>query len=196
MRRFASSLLSGSALVLALGLLSLQPSEARIVYTQTNETISGPDKSLAIDLNHDGVTDVTIFQNMATSGCYFDYVVAEPAAGDAIVSNYQYLDGFWASALMAGQFVGPGSPFTSSNAVMTDVYGGFGCPFSHDYGYWGNSGPHYLGIAFVKNGKVRFAWAQLQVSFGNSQRSRAINTTLTGYAYQTIVGKGIPAGRT
>lgn len=196
MKRFARFSLCGCAFVLALSFSLLQPCQARIVYTQTNQTITGPDQTLAIDLNHDGVTDVTIQQTMDTMGCYYDWVAAVPSAGNAIDSNYQALDGYWATALNMGALIWQGSPYAPGLAIMTDVYGGIGCPFSHGGGFWGNAGPHYLGIAFVKNGRVRYAWAQLQVTFSNSQRSRSLTTTLTGYAYQTIAGKPIAAGKT
>lgn len=194
--RLARLSLCGTAFILAVILSSLQPCEARIVFTQTNQTISGDDATLAIDLNHDGVTDVTIQQAMNTTGCFYDWVDALPSAGNAIYSNYQSLDGYWATALNLGSLIWQGSPYAPGLAIMTDVYGGIGCPFSHGGGFWGNAGPHYLGIAFVKSGHVHYAWAQLQVSFSNTQRSRTLTTTLTGYAYQTIAGKPIAAGHT
>ncbi|HET9341945.1 MAG TPA: hypothetical protein VFO25_03370 [Candidatus Eremiobacteraceae bacterium] len=43
---------------------------------------------------------------------------------------------------------------------------------------------------------MHYAWALLQVSFVNSQRVHSIMATLTGYAYQTIAGKPLPAGQT
>lgn len=146
--------------------------------------ISGDDQNLPIDLDGDGHVDATISQAMSGNGCFYDFVAAYPSSGDAIVSGFNGLDGPWANALAAGVFIGPADPYTTGGAITTDVLGGFGCPFPHDDGYWGNSGPHYLGIAFTKNGRVRYAWAQLQA------------TTPTGYAYQTIVGRAIPAGRT
>lgn len=196
MMRLARFSLCGSVFVLAVILSSLEPCEARIVYTQTNQTISGDDASLAIDLNHDGVTDVTIQLALSTMGCDFDWADALPSTGNAIVSNTQGLDGYWASALNLGALIWQGSPYAPGMAIMTDDNGGFGCPFPHGYGYWGNSGPHYLGIAFVKNGRVHYAWALLQVSFVNSQRVHSIMATLTGYAYQTIAGRPIAAGHT
>ncbi|HET9341944.1 MAG TPA: hypothetical protein VFO25_03365 [Candidatus Eremiobacteraceae bacterium] len=69
MMRLARFSLGGTAFVLAVTLSSLQLCAARIVYTQTNQTISGDDASLAIDLNHDGVTDVTIQLALSTIGC-------------------------------------------------------------------------------------------------------------------------------
>lgn len=193
---YARLSLFGCAVVLALSIVLVQPCMARIVYTQTNQTISGDDASLAIDLNHDGVADVTIQLAMSTMGCDFDWADALPRTGNAIVSNTQGLDGYWASALNIGALIWQGSSYAPGLAIMTDVDSGFGCPFPHGYGYWGNSGPHYLGVAFVKNGRVHYAWAQLQVSFVNSRWVHSITATLTGYAYQTIAGKLITAGHT
>ena len=195
MRRLARFSVLG-LLVFALPIAFAQPSQARIVYTQTNQTISDGG-SLTIDFNHDGTTDVTISQSYNKGGCFYDFVGAFPSTGDAIVSNKQTLEGYWASALLAGQPIWQGSPYAPGFAILLDDFGGPGpgCSGGYGNGYWGNNGPHYLGAAFVKNGRVHFAWAQLDVTVYNG-RVRSITTTLTGFAYQTIVGKQILAGQT
>jgi hypothetical protein len=56
----------------------------------------------------------------------------------------------------------------------------------------------YAGLAFVRNGKIHYGWAEFTGTaflWGTLDRY-SIRTTLIGYAYQTIPGKAILAGQT
>ena len=197
MQRLARFSVFGFLLVLAIPIAFTSPCQARVVYTQTNQTITDGG-SLTIDFNHDRTTDVTISESYDKSGCFYDAVGAYPSAGDSIASNKQSLEGYWATAFVAGEPIWRGSSFAPGLAFLIDDFGGPGpgCSPGYGNGYWGNNGPHYLGVAFVKNGGVHFAWALLDVTISNVGRTRSITTTLTGFAYQTIVGKQIAAGQT
>jgi len=173
----------------------VQPSAARIVYTQTNVVLRNAG-TIPIDLNNDGNADVTIRQSFRQQGCWTFYAGAAPATGTSIISTRSGPDGDWASDLDQGQIVGPADPFVGANAVLSDVYDGPVCPFPHSYGLWGNAGPHYLGIAFTKNGHLRYGWAELNISLTDMPPLPGITTTLMGYAYQTTAGKSIMAGQT
>ena len=63
-------------------------------------------------------------------------------------------------------------------------------------GPWLNGGKgvknRYLGLKFKINGRCHFGWARVTVTI----TSNDFTATLTGYAYETISGKGIVAGKT
>jgi hypothetical protein len=50
----------------------------------------------------------------------------------------------------------------------------------------------YLGLKFTIKGKIHFGWARVKVD----TLQKPFSVTLTGYAYETIPGKGIIAGAT
>jgi hypothetical protein len=190
--------LSATSILFALGvnLLALialaQPCEAKIVYTPTNQVLTN-DGTLAIDFNHDGIADFTIDQTFDPGYCFYANAVVQPASGNAVLSAVTELDGPWAAALSLGAFVGNSQPFTTSRAILTDLYGRPGCPFTHGGGYYGSG---YLGVEFFKNGKAHFGWAQLSITLSLSRFLSKMTTTLSGYAYQTNAGQAIPAGKT
>jgi hypothetical protein len=65
-----------------------------------------------------------------------------------------------------------------------------------DCSFWGNwlgANNRYLGLAFTIHGKTHYGWARLSVHVVSH---RFISSTLTGYAYETIAGKSIIAGKT
>ena len=183
--------------ILAFTLLAalMQPCIARIVYTQTDQLIKN-DGSLSIDFSNNGHTDVIINQSGAPIGnCSYDQVSANAASGGGILSGSSSPDGPLAAALSAGAPIGSQDPFVSS-AIMVDLVPGIPCGSGHNYGYWLGQGAHYLGVAFVKNGKVHYGWALLQCWLVGYGHEAGAYTKLTGYAYQTIAGMQILAGKT
>jgi hypothetical protein len=50
----------------------------------------------------------------------------------------------------------------------------------------------YLGLKFKIKGQFHFGWARIAVTTARNN----FTATLTGYAYETIPGKGIIAGKT
>src|SRR6202140_1775245 len=50
----------------------------------------------------------------------------------------------------------------------------------------------YVGIKFQIKGRFHFGWARIPVT----TQARSFTATLTGYAYETVPGKGIVAGKT
>ena len=61
------------------------------------------------------------------------------------------------------------------------------------YGPWLKVKQAYLGLKFVVKGKTHFGWAHIKL---NPTSGLSISETLTGYAYETIPGKSIIAGKT
>jgi hypothetical protein len=161
------------------GVLALaQPAEAKIVYTPANVRIS--DDAYGIDLNQDGVSDVVISQ-----GCFHTFygllkcrLFADLAQGNGIEEEG---GGGYAAALKAGANIGQTKQFNFSSHVLMAS----GRPLGH----WWHTQARYLGVEFQISGKTHFGWARFRDSSDKG-------ATLTGYAYETIPGKSIIAGRT
>jgi len=174
-------------------LLAFTPAQARIVYTQTNQTFTG-NVSWNIDVDNNGVADVMITQDLySDGGCLGANAHVDNARGVGLLTNGQG----WTSALDAGTSIGPNEIFDSSESLLGDTYHCIGNPFGHDDGFWINYGTLFLGLELTKAGKVHYGWAQFSVSIVNWYGGRhRMQSILTGYAYQTIAGKAILAGQT
>jgi hypothetical protein len=164
------------------GVLALaQPAEGKIVYTPAHVVI-GINKSYDLDLNHDGITDFTIRQRqfitsaMGTSelSCFAN----ESSNGVAGITLF-------AKALKQGAGIGHRRVF---NRAYQMVKIQFGNSATGTHGYWVNVKNRYLGLRLKFGGTTHYGWARLNVNESIA--------TLTGYAYETIPGKGIIAGQT
>jgi hypothetical protein len=157
-----------------------QPSEAKIVYTPADVVIQH--EHYAIDLNHDGISDVVIGQECRGTtiffGCYLD------AKGKGIEVGTQGRGG--AAALKAGANIGNTKLF-KPHVDMAFCEGRPVC--KTNVGYWHYAQARYLGVEFQISGKTHFGWARFK-------NSSARGATLTGYAYETVPGKSIIAGKT
>ena len=179
--------------VLATVLSFSQGVYAEIVYTAANTTVEGTG-ILKIDLNHDGVTDVSIVFTGKSFTCPgeapgsggYGSVYALPGTGNATVANGNY-----ALALTSGTKISSGSSFYSAEALMLQYST---CPYPPhvNSGAWQNVSNHYLGIRFLTNGHSHYGWARLTVLEGRTGPS----ITLTGYAYESVAGAPITAGQT
>jgi hypothetical protein len=172
---------------------SAQPSAAKIVYTSANITIS-PMTTVPLDLNHDGFKDFS-FYNYGTGWAHgsSEKLTVWPQGSRNMIRGRSD-----ASALRAGVRIGPAGQFSFRANVMGGwfVYGYNGRYSSGYFGLWANGGKgvqnRYLGLKFVVKGKVHFGWARLTVSTSEHK----ILGKLTGYAYETVPGKAIIAGKT
>jgi hypothetical protein len=173
-------------------LVSVPFAYAEIVYTPAHQQVgirSGP-SSLGIDLNHDGVVDVTIsaynFASFSSGDHVFHALDAFGNQNNSILATDRSLiadapQGQIVGAVsVAGQFVRGG--------VMASCRfdGGGGSTFSSSKGLWQHAVNRYLGVKFDINGETHYGWARLTAGAGGA--------TLTGYAYETIPDKPIPAG--
>jgi hypothetical protein len=152
---------------------------ARIAYTPVYILIQ-PDSTLPLDLNHDGINDFSfVYKTFTTfSSAHFTSGAVHPAqAGNAILG---YSTGRFGChvvvARQAGDRIGAGSRFGPYETLFTARRYCFG---------FGRSGD-YLGLEFTVHGQKHFGWARLNVQ----------PFALTGYAYETVPGKGIRAGQT
>jgi hypothetical protein len=190
----AYALAAGAA---GIGLLSwAQPAEAKIVYTPAHVHIR-LDSCHYIDLNHDGINDFCLWRNVVHGASPFLGIYPnKDVIGDGAVGSGQW----WlasAVALPRGAKIGSHDPFNDSPGMMALV----AATNSHRnflwYGQWANGGKGlkngYLGLRFMIKGKTHFGWARVTVK---TYQNFSFAATLTGYAYETIPGKAIIAGKT
>ena len=160
-----------------------QAAEARIVYRAAHHLI-GKNAHYALDLNHDGITDV-IFVN--SYGCNQDYCYdvlnANAAARNGIEGRTGFLSIPYAYVVRCGLRIGPKRPFSGQLMASSNM---------GTIGRWLNVNNGYLGVKFKINSKIHYGWARLNVHLSNG----VIEAVLTGYAYETIPGKSIIAGAT
>jgi hypothetical protein len=183
-RRLNSYALAASAGGVSL-LASAQPAAAKIVYTSTHVQILYQNYNL--DLDHDGLIDFTLLVSCNCTN-YHNWSTWW-SAGPAQSKNQVWGGGGYASALKPGVRIGPEGKFSSGKKQM--AWFTFYASSSNGHGPWKNVRDRYLGLKFVRHGKIHYGWARLSVSIKNG-----IEGTLTGYAYETIPNKPIIAGKT
>jgi hypothetical protein len=175
------------------GVLAMaQPAEAKIVYTSAHVVISPNGVHFYdLDLNHDGKTDFVLqtkFYSTTDQSAGTQRLIASGARGNSLEKS-----GGFAAALRAGKRVGPHGDF-QSRGVMASDWGSAGASTSIKRGPWVNVNNRYLGLKFKIKGKTHYGWARLSVQ---AQRGYFyLETTLTGYAYETIPNKRIVTGKT
>ena len=184
--------------VIGIGSLGLVPAVCgEIVYTPTNESVGkvifgeGDYSTLQIDLNNDGIPDLVLSAYNLTSFSshveIFNSLFVRGLQSNRILNaNHGLaLDG------APGQQIGPvnaNSRFGRGGlmAVFREVYSAFGQGYRMSTGLWLNATNRYLGVRFTINGETHYGWARLTAHAGFAN--------LTGYAYETVPGKPIPAG--
>jgi hypothetical protein len=173
--------------MVATALVVGQRTYATVVYTPVNITVTGTG-IFKIDLNHDGVTDVSIVSSGGTHVCpgagpggAYGFVDALPGANDATVANGDYT-----LALSSGTRISSSSSFYSAQGFMLQ-YNTCAYPPHSNLGAWQDVSNHYVGVRFLISGHTHYGWARLSVLEG---RSGPI-ITLTGYAYETVAGAAI-----
>ncbi len=177
------------------GMLVLaQPTEAKIVYTKTNESVHKHGSFVNIDLNHDGKVDFKVAMefNYATT-----WLSAVPVPGDRVAG---YETGGWghsyvlAYALLRGVDVGSGVAFVSGGGIMAGRTLK-GQSSGVCWGKWNDVKRRYLGLEFLIKGQVHYGWARLNESCMKTGMN-GVKALLTGYAYETIPNKPIITGKT
>ena len=178
---------------IGLGSMAIAPiANAEIVYTPTNQTVgnvNGP-SFLPIDLNNDGIVDLSVsaynFVSFSSGDHVFHDLEAIAKPGNLILATTQRL----VAADVPGQIIGSVSArarFEEDGVMATSRFnGGTGNTFSSSKGLWLHAKNRYLGVKFLINGETHYGWARLNATAGFA--------TLTGYAYETIPDKPIPAG--
>jgi hypothetical protein len=175
-------------------LASTPPSEAEIVFTPANGIIAQGSK-YALDLNHDGVIDFTLENDLHLSTTPFgdDLNITRPKGNAVWQGTRERSNQITAAALPAGVPVGSGKPFVSQNVNMAYASLVAGSPPYVSGGPWKNVTNRFLGLRFMIDGQVHFGWARLTV-LTDSHRE-AVRATLTGYAYETEANTPILTGQ-
>jgi len=183
------------------GLLALSPSaEAKIIYTPAHAKITTP---FPIDLNHDGILDFYLNaygfdRSFWLSACQYLRSVSHGPfctySGGPNAIRRRDMVGL-AAALRYGARIEPIEGFGKGGAILGDVHVDSGT-YTQWSGAWMNGGKgvknRYLGLKFKIKGRFHFGWARMTVKTTQS----SFTAILTGFAYETIPGKGIIAGKT
>jgi hypothetical protein len=180
-----------------------QPAEAKLVYTPAHvKLLVG--EPFPIDLNHDGVVDFYLLNysvhgssSRVLSACQFinssthgPFCVPPGANAIRATKSDRY-----AAALQLGATIEPADRFANGRVTLGGV---LSVTFTHPVwrGPWMNGGKgvknRYLGLKFQFKERFHFGWARISVTTDPHN----FTATLTGYAYETIPGKGIVAGKT
>jgi hypothetical protein len=176
---------------------SVQPSEAKVVYTPAHHVI-GEGQKYALTLNHTHA-DFLLVNNQ----CLFPHCTSSISSAYLAVENAgpagKFLNGAvgsgagWAMVLKRGAEISKHSPFYPGR-LMASECGGPLCNESGTNGPWVDVSDRYLGLKFKIDGKYHYGWARLNVTVVKG--AFRITPTLTGYAYETVPGKPIVAGDT
>lgn len=177
-----------------LGILSIflalsLPGQAEVIYTPVNVTVSG-NGSIAIDLNHDGVSDFTVSITGRKIFCAgtgwgsFGYVTVTPSRGDGVVPSWP--GGSYAAALKTVVSIDSSNSFYKSQALMAQ-YSTCVWPPHDNFGNWIGVRNRYLGLVFLIDDRIHYGWARLTVKVGPTGPI----VTLTGYAYESVAGEKI-----
>jgi hypothetical protein len=180
-----------------------QPSDAEVVYTPADQVI-GRQGSYKLDLNHDGIIDYIIAEHAGPDGSFGtnQQLSVKPARSNHVLcsTNYCISTFIYAAALGEGFQIGPNEPRNgwlahSGPMAFEDFFLKTGGVY---YAWaWVNVNDRYLGLRFEINGETHYGWARLSVRFhGGLPKNRTWEARLTGYAYETIAGKAIIAGKT
>lgn len=170
-------------------LASVQPAQAKIVYKPTHKVL--PYGITYIDLNHDGINDLAInrFQTSRSNGAG---TLLDVVSGSFVATHVGVGD---VEDLKAGYRIRAHDVFADYGAMGEALW------YHHEgqgsfTGPWMNGGKgvknRYIGAKFRIGGKVHYGWIRLSVCFPH----KTVKAVMTGYAYETIPGKGIVAGKT
>lgn len=197
-KQLTSYALAASAAGVSLLALTV-PASAKIIYTADHRVIGLTDR-VNLDLNHDGKTDVTIFESRrsTTESGQITHLLASAAASNRIKA-YRYFTSIrsglnFASAVRKGQPIGGSQTRFGYGGRNTMAWANTSPGGGQTGGAWGNIVllPYrYLGIQFQIDGKTHYGWARLIVKCSGVD----ITATLTGYAYETVPNKRIIAGQ-
>ncbi len=175
------------------GVLALSsPAQAEIVYTPAHV---GLGFYYYLDLNHDGITDFTLYGQQFSHSFTAQGLLEVYSAPQ---SNAIAAKGASAMPLWPGSEIGPKRQFWRPLSAFVEEqvwHYHFGHSTTKFYGLWANGASgkgfknRYLGLKFLINGKFHYGWARLDTTGGYPW-------VLTGYAYETIPNKPIIAGQT
>ncbi len=188
------ALAAGAAAACALACTPL--SEAEVVFTRTDVVLGQNYRhSYDLDLNNDGMPDfviasISVGTSNHSAGHQSVFITETPPVWDGVQLNFVVADPLnnGAAALYAGAVVCPGRKL-GGRQLASVRFGSGGSSFP--VGDWINVTNRYLGLRFQINGETHYGWARLTVEY-----QHGLQTTLTGYAYETIANRPIITGPT
>jgi len=183
------ALVASAAGVAALALS--RPAEAKIVYTPADIHIRVNGALVKLDLDHNGITDVSFRASYFSGNGYLWLKQRSKLAG--AVSHTIVRQHGWVAALPKGQEVGPEDPFVAGYPREFMHLRVKGAQTSFSYGFWGYPERAYVGLKFGIKGKVHYGWVRVEMLPAKDFHYPAL---ITGYAYETIPGKSIITGAT
>jgi hypothetical protein len=184
-------------------LAGTQPAEAKVVYTPAHKIITG--KAIPIDLNHDRNIDFFLFHEFfkydtSANGLYACLNIRITSSGSSFCASSagnmnafrMARSGFFGAAVKRGAKIIGGDRFRAGQFAPL---GGITAKYAW-FGPWMNGGKgiknRFLGIRFLIKGRFHYGWARITVK----TQEKAFSAILTGYAYETVPGRGIVAGKT
>ena len=179
-----------------LGLFALAPqARAQIVFTPVN--IGVKNGTIAIDLNHDGVTDFNIEDKTLTGSCCF-YTQVLRVNGNSNVGASVVGGRGEAAALRAGRVIGAGDPFENvqnASATMATAFNDSNS-FFYVFGLFANTSNRFLGLKFQFSGETHYGWAEFTfVQAGFNGSIPYVTAQLLCYAYNTVPNQRLRAGQ-
>jgi hypothetical protein len=171
------------------------PADAEIVFTPVNGSIASGSK-YALDLNHDGVIDFTLENDLHLSTTPFgdDLNIVPAVKGNAVWQGaHERYGQLTAAALAAGVPVDSGKPFIFQEVNMAYASLVAGTPQYVSGGPWKNVTNRFLGLRFLIDGEVHYGWARLTVLTDSHRET--VEATITGYAYETVANQPILTGQ-
>jgi hypothetical protein len=179
------------------------PAEAKIVYTPANTIIPLNGGPVPFDLNHDGMADFFVSNQLnGTAGDGQSVVqagVENPSNaiwGRGTFSGppkrgFRGFGAVFASAKHRGSVIGANKAYFHKGTSWLMAFFARSHYRSTSFGQWWYTERRYLGLKFTINGQVHYGWARLSVYPPGGPQ----NVTLTGYAYETIPNKPIITGK-
>lgn len=179
-----------AATAAGVGAVSVEPAQAKIVYTPTHHTLTNGTLPIPIGGTHDFTLSDKFY---IITGSWSTQLLNVNVATRAYVvgSNGS------AAALKHGAVVGPKDKFQNGKMLMAGGFCETQISSSKVFGPFANKMHRYLGLKFKLHGKDHYGWARFSmVKAFACNGGPAVSATLTGYAYETVAGRSIKAGQT
>lgn len=165
-------------------------SAAQVVFTPVDITI-GANQQYGIDLNGDGITDFTVF-NQSNFG-WSDYVgIMENRTQNnrvvGVVPSSGYCD---IAPFGRGVKIGPTDRFCEAGAIYPLANAQQTNSHYRYFFHWTDVKDQYLGFAFRTATGINFGWARMSIH----AKGLMITTRITGYAYESTPNTPIRAGQ-
>jgi hypothetical protein len=189
----AYALAAGAAGVSILAIT--QPAAAEVVFTPANKLIQINYYSI-LDLNHDGIGDFKFNQYSVNYRYFRQTLIMWPNGKNAVIESNGY-----PAVLSRGAPIGPEQAFVNGSRFRFAGTIGFegststskhrGVNSSRHWGPWWNAQDRYVGVAFTIGHAIHYGWIRLSLS----PSYHSFQTTMTGFAYETVANRTIYAGQ-